>query len=149
MLVVGCDDQAPFRAQASTLGLRGALDFCRPTGDVRNFYAAADVLVAPSLEDAFNLPVLEAMACGLPSIVSRNAGVSEWLTHGFDSLLLKDPGDAGELSEAIRAMANGPQLRRTLAENAVLTARKLTWDEHAEQLRMLLEAAAWRKTGSP
>jgi glycosyltransferase involved in cell wall biosynthesis len=145
LLVVGRDDHTPFRFQASMLGLRAALEFCRPTEDVRNFYAAADILAAPSLEDSFNLPVLEAMACGLPSIVSRNAGVSEWLTHGFDSLLLKNPENTGELAEAIRSIAEGPQLRRTLAENAVHTARTLTWDEHAAQLRTLLETAARKK----
>ena len=39
--------------------------------DVRTFYAVADLLVAPSLEDSFNLPVLEAMSCGLPVVVSH------------------------------------------------------------------------------
>jgi UDP-glucose:(heptosyl)LPS alpha-1,3-glucosyltransferase len=148
LLVVGRDEQAPFRAQASRLGLAKALEFCAPSGDVRTFYAAADILVAPSLEDSFNLPVLEALACGLPSVVSRNTGVSEWLTHGFDSLLLNDPRDSGELAEALRAIAKDGQLRRTLAENGVLTATKFTWDEHAARLRDLLATAAERKKSS-
>jgi UDP-glucose:(heptosyl)LPS alpha-1,3-glucosyltransferase len=113
--------------------------------DVRQLYAAADILVAPSLEDSFNLPVLEAMACGLPVVVSPRAGVSEWLTNGFDALLLKDPENAAELTDAIRALAAGPQLRTTLAENAVATAHKFSWDEHAAELRQLMEEAAAKK----
>src|SRR5207249_518779 len=44
--------------------------------DVLAYYAAADVLVAPSRADSFHLPALEAMACGLPVIVSERAGVA-------------------------------------------------------------------------
>jgi len=146
LLVVGQDDQTAFRAQVAMAGLRERIQFSPPAADVRPFYAAADFLVAPSLEDSFNLPVLEAMACGLPVIVSRKAGVSEWLTHGFDSLLLKNAEDAAELAEAIRAIAGGTQLRTTLAENALATARKFSWDEHAAQLRALLANAAAKKT---
>jgi UDP-glucose:(heptosyl)LPS alpha-1,3-glucosyltransferase len=148
LLVVGRDDEAPFRAQASRLGLGKGLEFCAPQEDIRTLYAAADILVAPSLEDSFNLPVLEALACGLPSVVSRNAGVSEWLTHGVDSLLLDDPEDAGELAEALRTIAREPALGRTLSENGVLTARRLTWDAHAAKLRALLATAAEQKKAS-
>jgi len=145
LLVVGCDEEAPFRAQAATAGLLDHVQFCPPVPDVRSFYAAADILVAPSLEDSFNLPALEAMACGVPVIVSRKAGVSEWLTHGFDALLLNNPENAAELAEAIRAVATGAQLRATLAANAVVTAGKFSWDDHAAQLRSLLLAAAAKK----
>lgn len=145
LLVVGLDEQTPFRAQAAAAGVLERVKFCAPVADVRSLYAAADILVAPSLEDSFNLPVLEAMACGLPVIVSPKAGVSEWLAHGFDALLLKDPESASELGEAVRALAVGSQLRRTLAENAVATARKFSWDEHAAELRQLMEKAAAKK----
>jgi glycosyltransferase involved in cell wall biosynthesis len=147
LLVAGQDDQAAFRARAATAGLRARVEFCGPSQDVRWFYAAADMLVAPSLEDSFSLPVLEAMACGLPCIVSRRAGVSEWLTHGFNALLLRDPEDAGEIVEAIRVLAGGAQLRETLAENAIATAKKFSWDEHATQLRTLMEATAKKRVG--
>jgi UDP-glucose:(heptosyl)LPS alpha-1,3-glucosyltransferase len=145
LLVVGQDEQAPFRAQAAMAGVRERVEFCAPVSDVRQLYAAADILVAPSLEDSFNLPVLEAMACGLPVIVSPRAGVSEWLTNGFDALLLKDPENAAELAEAVRALGSGSPLCKTLAENAVLTAHKFSWDEHAAELRQLMAKAAAKK----
>lgn len=145
LIVVGQDEQAPFRTQAALAGVRESVEFCAPVTDVRHLYAAADILVAPSLEDSFNLPVLEAMACGLPVVVSPRAGVSEWLTNGFDALVLKDPENAAELAGAIRSLATGAQLRNTLAENAVATAHKLSWDEHAVELRQLMEKAAGKK----
>ena len=145
LLVAGQDNQAAFRARRAIAGLGERVEFCGPAEEVRSFYAAADVLVAPSLEDSFNLPVLEAMACGLPCIVSPKAGVSEWLTHGFNALLLRDPEDAAEIAEAIRVMAGGAQLRETLAENAMATAKKFSWDEHAIQLRTLMETTANKK----
>jgi UDP-glucose:(heptosyl)LPS alpha-1,3-glucosyltransferase len=145
LLVVGQDEQTPFHKQAEIAGVRGRVEFCAPVSDVRSFYAAADILVAPSLEDSFNLPALEAMACALPVIVSPKAGVSEWLTNGFDALLLKDAENTGELAEAIRALATGAQLRRTLGENAVATASKFSWDEHVAKLRALMEKAAAKK----
>jgi UDP-glucose:(heptosyl)LPS alpha-1,3-glucosyltransferase len=145
LLVVGQEEQTPFRAQAAAAGVLERVELCAPVADVRPLYAAADILVAPSLEDSFNLPVLEAMACGLPVIVSPKAGVSGWLAHGFDALLLKDPENSSELAEAIRAAAGSSQLRKTLAENAVATARKFSWDEHAAELRQLMERAAAKK----
>lgn len=145
LLVVGQDEQTPFRAQAAAAGMLERVDFCAPVADVLPLYAAADILVAPSLEDSFNLPALEAMACGLPVIASPKAGVSEWLAHGFDALLLKDPENASELADAIRAVVGSSQLRKTLAENALATARKFSWDEHAAGLRQLMEKAAAKK----
>jgi len=58
---------------------------------VLSFYAAADAYVAPSLEDAFGLPILEAMACGLPVIASVQAGASENVLDGATGYLLRDP----------------------------------------------------------
>lgn len=145
LLVVGKDEQTPFRALAAAAGIAGRVEFSAPVSDVRPLYAAADILVAPSLEDSFNLPVLEAMACGLPVVVSPNAGVSEWLTNGFDALLLQDPENATELADSIRVLSTSRELRKTLAENARATASKFSWDEHAAQIRSLMETAVARK----
>lgn len=145
LLVVGQDERAPFLREAETRGVRERVEFLAPMEDVRSFYAAADVLLAPSLEDSFNLPALEAMACGLPVVVSPQAGISEWLVHGEDSWLLKNPQDAAELADAILSLAGNAGSRRRLAENAVATARKFSWDEHAAKLRGLMEAATAKK----
>jgi UDP-glucose:(heptosyl)LPS alpha-1,3-glucosyltransferase len=138
LLIVGQDDPGHFAARVDELGLAKCVEFAPPSPDILPFYAAADIVVAPSLEDSFNLPALEAMACGLPVIVSPEAGISEWVTHGQDAVLLKNPKDARELAEAIRGLANDPGLAARIGENAVRTASTLTWDRHAEAVFQLL-----------
>jgi len=145
LLVVGQDDQEKFRSLARELLIADRVQFVSPTSDVRTFYAAADVLAAPSLEDSFNLPVLEAMSCGLPVIVSPHAGISHWLAHDRDSLLLKDPENSAELAGALRLMATDSAKRKAISANALQTAAKFSWDAHARELRKLLVSAAERK----
>jgi UDP-glucose:(heptosyl)LPS alpha-1,3-glucosyltransferase len=145
LLVVGQEDQNKFQTRARELLIADRVQFVSPASDVRTVYAAADVLAAPSLEDSFNLPVLEAMSCGLPVIVSPHAGISHWLTNDRDSLILKDPENIGELTGALRLMATDSAKRKAISENALQTAAKFSWDAHARDLRMLLVSAAERK----
>jgi len=151
LLVVGQDEQAPFRLEAQKLGIADHVQFFAPVPDVRIFYAAAEALVAPSLEDSFNLPVLEAMACGLPVIVSPAAGVTDWLAHGKDSIVLEDPENKDELAAAIRLLTANSPLREAIASNGLRTAAKFSWDSHVNELRKLLVSAAAEKSrrGSP
>jgi glycosyltransferase involved in cell wall biosynthesis len=76
LLVVGSDSQQGYKDECARLGIGERVLFHPPSSDVLQFYAAADAYVGPSLEDAFGLPVLESMACGLPVIASRMACVS-------------------------------------------------------------------------
>jgi UDP-glucose:(heptosyl)LPS alpha-1,3-glucosyltransferase len=143
--VIGQDAQKGYRTQAEKLQLSDRVQFFSPVHDVRAFYAAADLLAAPSLEDSFNLPVLEAMSCGLPVVVSPHAGVSEWLTNAQDSIVLNDPENVEELSDAIRMLAQDSALRQTIAANALQTAKRFSWDAHTSDLRKLLVQAAEEK----
>jgi len=145
LLVVGKDDHAPFVALAAKLKILDRLQFVSPVADVRTLYAAADLLVAPSLEDSFNLPVLEAMSCALPVIVSPHAGISHWLKHDHDCLLLKNPEDVTELVAAIRLLATDAGKRGEISANALQTTKKFSWDAHATELRALLVSAAENK----
>ena len=56
------------------------------------------------------------MACGLPVIVSSQAGVSEVITDRVDGLVLKDPRDAASLAKLISELQHDPSLRRALGE---------------------------------
>jgi UDP-glucose:(heptosyl)LPS alpha-1,3-glucosyltransferase len=142
LLVVGQDEQTIFRSKTEKLGLTARVQFFAPVPDVRIFYAAADSLVAPSLEDSFNLPALEAMSCGLPVIISPAAGVSDWLSPDKDSIVLNNPGNAEELAGAIRLLATNAPQRSAIASNGLQTAKLFSWDTHARELRKLLVAAA-------
>ena len=86
------------------------------------------------------------MSCGLPVIVSSRAGISDWLSDAHDSIILKDPENASELVSAIRSLAVDLPLRKVIATNAPLTARKFSWDTHVSELRKLLLKAAGQKS---
>src|SRR5271157_160066 len=139
LLVVGRDDPRPYRDAIARLGLDQRVSFLPPRPDVEFYYAAADVYVSPSLEDAFGFPPLEAMACGLPVIVSSRAGVSELITAGVDGIVLKDPEDPVSLARVISDLHGNPILRGVLGENAAKTARQYTWERNAAQLDVLFE----------
>jgi glycosyltransferase involved in cell wall biosynthesis len=142
LLVVGQEDPSPFRAVARRLHVEERVSFAPPDDHVLRFYAAADILVAPSFEDSFNLPALEAMSCGLPVIVSGNAGISEWIVHGTNGLVLQDARDSRELAEAIRNLLRDPEWMRRMGENAAQTAATLSWDQHAAAVHKLLSSIA-------
>jgi UDP-glucose:(heptosyl)LPS alpha-1,3-glucosyltransferase len=137
LLVVGQDDPLPYRKAIADMGLERRVSFLPPRPDVEFYYAASDVYVSPSLEDAFGLPALEAMACSLPVIVSSRAGVSELITDGVDGIVLKDPKDVVSLTQALSDLYASPALRSTLGENAERTARQYTWERNAAQLDAL------------
>ncbi|MGH9678720.1 MAG: glycosyltransferase family 4 protein, partial [Candidatus Acidiferrales bacterium] len=139
VLVVGKDNVTPFRGILEQSGLAGRVQFLPPRSDVEIYYAAADLYVGPSLEDAFALPPLEAMACGLPVIVSRQAGVSELIHHAEDGLVLEDPEDATILAKCIQRLADDTVFRRALAANAARTAQTYTWESNGGAMRVLFE----------
>ncbi len=140
VLVCGDDNPAPFRRYSAG---PGAVEtrFLPVRGDVEFYYAAADAYIGPSLEDAFSNPPIEAMACGLPVVVSRESGVSEVMTGGCDALILEDPTDAAALAGYIHSLLEDECLRARLGANAARTARRFTWDANAEQMKQVFEQA--------
>jgi glycosyltransferase involved in cell wall biosynthesis len=148
ILVVGKDDPDEYSDAIESNGLRGRVQFRSPRSDVEFFYAAADAYAGVSLEDTFALPPAEAMACGLPVIVSAANGTSEIMTNEFDGLILQDPADASALAELIRRLYECPDLRVRLGENASTTARQYTWERNARELKAILESVLRKKSGA-
>ncbi len=145
-LVVGKDAPEPYREQARRLGVGDRVHFAGVSADVLQFYASADACAAPSRYDPFGLPVLEAMACGLPIIASRAMGASELVADGENGLLLDDPRDAAGLAALIRRLHEDGELRLRLGRAAVETARRFTWEANAAAMAQQIEQA-WKPTG--
>lgn len=144
-LVVGNDSPSGFRSLIARLALDARVQFCPPRRDVETYYAAADVYVGPSLDDAFAQPPAEAMACGLPVITSRQAGASEIITHGCDGLVLENAADPQALAGLLGTLVNDSALCNRLGAAAAETARRYTWESHAQKMHEFLEAAAQEK----
>jgi UDP-glucose:(heptosyl)LPS alpha-1,3-glucosyltransferase len=102
--------------------------FIPPTSDIVGFYAAADCFVLPTRYDTFSLVTLEAMASGLPVLVSGRAGICEILTRGVDSLILDDPTDHVTLREILSHLREDDLARTRLALEARATAERHSWD---------------------
>lgn len=145
LIVVGNDDRSPYNDVLRDPVLQSQVFFLSPSPDVMQFYAAADVYVGPSLEDAYGLPILEAMACGLPVIASSRAGASEIIVHGKNGMILQDPQDPLELARLLRELYSNPDLRERLGREARQTAEQQSWDRNAAQTWELLQNAAASK----
>jgi glycosyltransferase involved in cell wall biosynthesis len=142
LLVVGTDDRDAYEATIRAGGIADRVRFLDPSPDVLQFYAAADVYVGPSLEDAYGLPILEAMACGLPVIASPRAGASEIITNGKDGMILQEAQDFQELAGMLRILHANPELCRQMGEVACKTAQQQTWDRNAEEAWEFLQEVA-------
>ena len=134
LIVGGSDVATNFQRAAQQLGIAGRCQWEPPRADVIDFYAAADIYVSPSKEDSFGLPVAEAMACGLPVITSKFAGVSELIQSDRDAFVLSNPADAGALAEFLRKLCADSMLRTSVGEAAAATAQNWTWERNAAEM---------------
>ncbi|MDQ4038232.1 MAG: glycosyltransferase family 4 protein [Actinomycetota bacterium] len=134
LVVVGPDRDVQYvtelRALADELGIAGDVVWVGgvPLEETVHFYRAADVLVYPSFNETFGLPLLEAMACGCPVVTSNTSAMPE--TAGGAALLVdpKDPESiAGAIVEACGAEAE--RLRKLGLERA----GEFTWAATAER----------------
>jgi glycosyltransferase involved in cell wall biosynthesis len=139
ILIAGQDDSFAFGDLRRQQGLETRMVTLPLVRQIESYYAAADLYAGPSLEDSFALPPLEAMACGLPVIVSRQAGVSELLTHGVDGFVLDDAKDSGELAKFIQIIYENANLRERLSVNATTAARRYSWQCNAEKMKRIFE----------
>lgn len=148
LLVVTREDPASYFAQVQDAGLEGRVHFLAPRDDIEFYYAAADAYVGPSLEDTFAQPPAEAMACGMPVIVSANNGTCEMIADGKDGLILADPNDAKSLAAMIRCLYDDRAFSGRLGKNATETARQYTWERNGRELNAILERLLERKSPS-
>ena len=113
LLVVGDGPQA---LQLKAAAGEGVL-FCGAVDDVTPFLKAADLFVLPSVAEGLSIALLEAMASGVPAVVTRLAGALDLIEDRENGWLIP-AGDDTALLEAVTTLFDDPQLRQTLGENA-------------------------------
>ena len=97
---------------------------------------AAEWFVYPSLYEGFGLPVAEAMACGVPPIVSRASSLPEIVGEvGFQF----DPVEVTELGELLATVHLSGSDRKAAAEAALARSRRFDWTEAATGLQSMME----------
>jgi glycosyltransferase involved in cell wall biosynthesis len=93
--------------------------------DVRALMAASSLLVLPSLEEGFGLPVVEAMAAGLPVVCSAGSALAE---VAGDAACLVDPHDANGLAHALERVIEDRALAEDLRRRGLERSRGYDWD---------------------
>ena len=134
LVVVGRAKREAYEALAKNLGVLDMIFFVGHRSDFADWCSASDAFLFPTLDEAFGLVTVEAMAAGLPLIVSgpQRMGSSELLTDGLDAILLKDPTDVDEISQKMRLVISDKNLRAKLGEGARKTAEKMLWEHVAD-----------------
>lgn len=111
-----------------------------PDDELRHLLSGAIALVLPSESEGFGLPAVEAAACGVPVIATRESPLPQLLEGGG---IFVAPRDETALADAMAAVTDDEAYRRTLAAGALERARALSWAASARAaLGALTEAAA-------
>ncbi|MBS0171411.1 MAG: glycosyltransferase family 4 protein [Nitrospira sp.] len=141
VLLVGDPEhqQESYRATAQALAIENDV---RCTGrldreDLRRLYSCTDLFVFPSRYEGFGMPVLEAMACGAPTITSSTSSLPE---VAGDAALLVDPDDVDGLGQAIVRALTDQALRAGLRQRGFERVRQFTWQQAAVQTSALYRA---------
>ncbi len=101
-------------------------------------YASADLLVLPSLFEAFGIVLLEAMAAGLPVVASNVGGIPEVVEDGKTGLLVK-PGDSERLGAAIEKLLSDDSLRKAMSDAGRKRASLFSWDLLVPKIKRVYE----------
>ncbi len=109
-----------------------------PDRDLPKWYARASIFAFPSLDEGFGMPVLEAMAAGVPVVTSNRSALPE---VSGDAALLVDPTNTEELASALRRLADDDQLRDELTQNGQRRAAQFTWEAATSRTWEVYEVA--------
>jgi glycosyltransferase involved in cell wall biosynthesis len=97
------------------------------------------VVAYPSLYEGFGLPILEAMACGVPVVTSNRSSMVE---VAGEAALLVDPEEVGEIAAALARALADRDLREDLRSRGIARAAEFTWQRTALETVAVYERAA-------
>jgi glycosyltransferase involved in cell wall biosynthesis len=106
--------------------------------DLPGYFGGALVTAFPSRGEGFGLPVLEAMACGVPVLTTHNTSLPE---VGGDAVAYTEP-DAGSIRNALRGLLDDPARREALGSAGYARSQEFTWEQSAEAHLASYERAA-------
>jgi len=123
---LGIEDRVEFKGYVATDKLVGLL-------------AGASAFVLPSLWEGFGIPVVEAMACGTPVIVSNVSSLPEVVGEAG---ILVDPYSVDQIEQAIRLLMTDQKLRQKYSKLGLAQAQKFSWEKMAKQVLKVFEKVA-------
>jgi len=141
LVVVGKGKREKYLTLARLFGIADQVIFVGVTQEVEKYYLASDIFAMPSQFDTFGLAVLEAMAAGLPVIISSRVGARDLIESGVQGFVLEDEPSAADLSEKFSLLVE-KENRMKMGENARKVALSHTWDKTADQVAHLYDQLA-------
>jgi glycosyltransferase involved in cell wall biosynthesis len=134
--------------RVASAGLTARVTFTGRVDGVEEYLRAADVFAFPSVFEALGLSLIEAAACGLPSVGSRTGGIVDVIDDGGSGWLVP-PGDVAALAERLAQLARDAEARRAMggAARRIAVDRFDAADAVARYRALFAEAA--RKSGAP
>lgn len=106
-----------------------------PEENLPSLYTGSLALLFPSLYEGFGLPVIEAMACGIPVLTSNTTCLPE---IAGDAAILVDPESVSEMVKGIRELFYNQKLRMQMRDKGFVQARKFSWDKTAEKVNSVI-----------
>lgn len=124
------------------LGLRDAVEFPGwiPRADLDDLFARAAAFLYPSRFEGFGLPVLEALAAGVPTACSN---IEPLASNAGDAALQFDPDDVDAIHRAMVRVTGDADLRARLAGAGPRRAREFSWRKTASETLDVLKSTAW------
>jgi glycosyltransferase involved in cell wall biosynthesis len=114
-----------------------------PYEQVLEAMTRSDVLVLPSLSEAFGLVVTEALSCGLPVIITPNVGAGDLISEGREGFVV--PICSSEaIAERLNQMDVDRDLLTAMSRNARKTAAEKSWAVYRENWAAALKGALWQ-----
>jgi UDP-glucose:(heptosyl)LPS alpha-1,3-glucosyltransferase len=135
LIVAGGDSPDRFRTGSEDVDSR--VRFVGHRSDIERYYAAADVFVMPASFDISPLAGLEALASGLPILITDLGGVREYLRDNFNGWFVRP--DAGDIASKLERLAADPVLRRAMSANARVSVIDRGWMGVARQMLDLID----------
>ena len=134
LLVVGKGDKRKFTRIAVSLGIAESVVFAGiMENGIEQYYRAADVFVMLSAFDTFGMVVLEAMAAGLPSVISNTVGAKDLIENGVNGFIIQDCTNTAAVADNFSSLLDAER-RHRLGEAAQSTAEKFSWEHLASRV---------------
>jgi glycosyltransferase involved in cell wall biosynthesis len=131
----------PLHELRAQLGLSDVVEFPGwiPRADLHDLFARTSAFLYPSRFEGFGMPVLEALAAGVPTACSN---IEPLASIAGNAALLFDPGDIDAIAGAMRRLIDDLPLRTRLAESGPRRAGQFSWRASAEATLEALRSAA-------
>ena len=140
LAVVGRGGEADeWEARAAASGLADRVSFLGFVPDLAAFYRACDAHCLPSRYEGYSLVTQEALACGIPALVSTASGIAERYPESLKDLLIPDPEDAPDLARRLRGWRGRMEAVRESVQALGREVRATTWEVMSSRIAALMD----------